>query len=55
MKVNSNAEVFQCYACGFMEDDFSYFQVLSCEEELICMGCYEKYQDNTDIYIEDGE
>ena len=57
MKVNSDIGIFQCYLCDFRENDISYFHILSSEEELICIGCYENYQADCDvlIYKEDGE
>ncbi len=55
MKVNSNIGIFQCSVCGFMEDDFSYFHILRCEDDVICVGCYDNYTGESDIYIEDGE
>ena len=55
MKASSDVGIFQCYLCGFIQDDFSYFQVLGDEDELVCIGCYENYQSNSDIYIKDEE
>ena len=54
MKASSDAGVFQCYICGFMEDDYSYFQYV--DSELICMGCYENYKAECDtMIVEDGD
>ena len=55
MKMSSDAGVFQCYLCDFIQNDFSFFQVLGDEDELVCIGCYEKYQTDSDIYIKDEE
>ena len=56
MKVNSDAGAFQCYICGFMENDYSYFQYVDIESELICMGCYENYKAECDtMIVEDGD
>ena len=44
---------YQCFACGYMDDDFSYFHVLSGEDDLICVGCYDNYLGECDILVED--
>ena len=52
-KVNSNVGLLQCISCGFMEDDFSYFHLVNSEDEVVCVGCYDKYMDACDIMIGD--
>ena len=52
--MSSSHGIFQCSACGFMEDDFSYFHILSCEEDVVCAGCYDNYIGECDtILVED--
>ena len=56
MKTNFSSGLFQCASCGFMEDDFSYFHLMRCEDELICVGCYDNYLGECDIMVvEDGD
>lgn len=53
--MNSNMGIFQCSSCGFMEDDFSYFHILSCEEDVICVGCYDNYVGECDTVKEESD
>ena len=53
--MSSNVGIFQCSSCGFMEDDFSFFYVLSCEEDVICVGCYDNYQGECDTLKEEED
>ena len=53
--MGSNVGIFQCSSCGFMEDDFSFFHVLSCEEDVICVGCYDNYQGECDTLKEEED
>ena len=53
--MNSNMGIFQCSSCGFMEDDFSYFHILSCEEDEICVGCYDNYIGECDTVKEESD
>ena len=45
---------YQCFVCGYMDADFSFFTVVN-REELMCIGCHEKYLMDCDTYKEDGE
>lgn len=38
-----------------MEDDFSYFYVMSCEEDVICSGCYDNYKGECDTMKEEDD
>ena len=53
--MSSNVGIFQCSSCGFMEDDFSFFQILSCEEDVICVGCYDSYIGECDTVKEESD
>ena len=45
---------YQCFVCGYMDADFSFFTVVN-REELMCIGSHEKYLMDCDTYKEDGE
>lgn len=53
--MNSNMGIFQCSSCGFMEDDFSYFHILSCEDDIICVGCYDNFTGECDTVKEESD
>ena len=53
MKENSDTEMLQCIGCGFMEDDFSYFHIVNYGDDVVCVGCYDKYLDECDTIIGD--
>ena len=54
MSFNSDG-LFQCSACGFVEDDFSYFYILTCEDDVICAGCYDNYIGECDTVKEESD
>jgi len=49
-----NSGDYQCGACGYMDDDYSYFIIVN-GDDLLCTGCYENYRDNCDTVIKDGD
>lgn len=54
MSFNSDG-LFQCSACGFVEDDFAYFYILNCEDDVICAGCYNNYIGECDTVKEESD
>ena len=51
-----NSGEYQCFACGYMDDDYSFFTVVnaSTTPDLMCVGCHENYLSDCDT-VEDGD
>ena len=54
-KAQSSGE-YQCFACGYMDDDYSYFTIVHTDvynTDLMCIGCNENYLSEC-VTIENG-
>ena len=51
---NQDSGEHQCFACGYMNDDYSYFTIVN-GQDLLCIGCHENYRADCDMVIKDGD